>query len=246
MDTLTGRTALVTGGSRGIGAAVALRLAQEGAAVALTYVNSADKAEAVAGKIVADGGQTLAVKTNAADPHTPADAVERTVRELGGIDILVNNAGIFIGGALEDHTVDEVDRILAVNIRAVFLASQAAAPHMPEGGRIVTVGSALTDHVPAPGLTLYSMSKAALTGLTRGLARDLAPRGINASVVHAGLVDTEMNPADGPAAEFMRQIPALGRYGAAAEVADAVAFLAGDGGRYITGSVLTVDGGFSA
>lgn len=117
---------------------------------------------------------------------------------------------------------------------------------MPEGGRIVTVGSALTDHVPAPGLTLYAMSKAALTGLTRGLARDLAPRGINAPAVHAGLVDTEMNPADGPAAEFMRQIPALGRYGAAAEVADAVAFLAGDGERYITGSVLTVDGGFSA
>ncbi|CAG6390992.1 SDR family oxidoreductase [Streptomyces cocklensis] len=246
MDTLTGRTALVTGGSRGIGAAVALRLAQEGAAVALTYVNSADKAEAVAGKIVADGGRALAVRADAADPEAPADAVERTVRELGGIDILVNNAGIFIGGTLEDHTVDELDRILAVNIRAVFLASQAAARHMPEGGRIVTIGSALTDHVPAPGLTLYSMSKAALTGLTRGLARDLAPRGINASVVHAGLVDTEMNPADGPAAEFMRQIPALGRYGAAAEVADAVAFLAGNGGRYITGSVLTVDGGFSA
>ncbi|MFG1808611.1 SDR family NAD(P)-dependent oxidoreductase [Streptomyces sp. NPDC049040] len=246
MDALIGRTALVTGGSRGIGAAVARRLAREGAAVVLTYVNSAAKAQAVAGKIVADGGRALAIRADSADPAAPAKAVEQTVEELGGIDILVNNAGVFAGGALEDHSLEEVDRIIAVNIRAVFLASQAAARHMPEGGRIVTVGSALTDHVPASGLTLYAMSKAALTGLTRGLARDLAPRGINATVVHAGLVDTEMNPADGAAAAFMRNIPALGRYGNVEEVADAVAFLAGAGGRYITGSALVVDGGFGA
>lgn len=246
MDALTGRTALVTGGSRGIGAAVARRLAREGAAVALTYVESAGKAQAVAEKIIADGGRALAIRADSADPAAPAAAVEQTVRELGGIDILVNNAGVFAGGPLEDHTLEEVDRVLAVNVRAVLLTSQAAARHMAEGGRIVTVGSALTDHVPASGMTLYAMSKAALTGLTRGLARDLAPRGINATVVHAGLIDTDMNPADGAAAAFMRHIPALGRYGTAEEVADAVAFLAGDGGRYITGSVLTVDGGFTA
>jgi len=130
--------------------------------------------------------------------------------------------------------------------RAVFIASQAAARHMGEGGRIITIGSALAQRVPVPGMTLYTMTKAALTGLTKGLARDLGPRGITARVVHGGLIDTDMNPADGPAAELLSGVTTLGRYGDAEDIAAAVAHLAGDGGRYISGTTVTVDGGFAA
>jgi 3-oxoacyl-[acyl-carrier protein] reductase len=242
----TDRVALVTGGSRGIGAATAQRLAHDGYAVALTYARAADKARAVADKIAADGGRALVIKADSGDARAVIGAVEQTVREFGRIDVLVNNAGIFTGGPLEELTLEQLDHILAVDVRGVFLASQAAARHMGEGGRIVTIGSALTERVPASGMTLYTMCKAALTGLTRGLARDLGPRGINATVVHGGLIDTDMNPADGAAAEFMRAIPALGRYGTVHDIAEAVAFLAGEGGRYITGTAVTVDGGFAA
>jgi 3-oxoacyl-[acyl-carrier protein] reductase len=168
------------------------------------------------------------------------------VRDLGRIDILVNNAGIFAGGPLEEMTVDQADRLWAVDVRAVFAASQAAARHMTEGGRIISIGSALAERVPVPGLTLYAMCKAALTGLTRGLARDLAPRGITVTVVHGGLIDTDMNPADGPGAGLLRPVTAAGRYGQADDIAATVAYLAGDGGRYVTGTAVTVDGGFAA
>ena len=246
MSELTGKVALVTGGSRGIGAAVARRLAANGATVALTYVSSADKAEAVAKQIEADGGRALVIQADNADPAAVSAAVERTVRELGRLDILVNNAGVFDGGPFDEMTVERADRLWSVNVRAVFVASQAAARHLGAGGRIITIGSAVTERVPVPGMTLYAMSKAALTALTKGMARDLGERGILVTVVHGGLIDTEMNPADSPVAGSFSQVPALGRYGTAEDIADAVAYLASDGGRYITGTALTVDGGFAA
>jgi len=246
MGELAGKVALVTGGSRGIGAAIAQRLAREGAAVAFTYVTAADKAQAVAKHIDADGGRALVIQADSADPGAVVAAVEQTVQELGRLDILVNNAGVFIGGPVEEATVYQADRLWAVDVRAVFVASQAAARHMGEGGRIITIGSALADRVPAPGMTLYAMAKSALTGLTRGLARDLGPRGITVALVHGGLIDTDMNPADGPAASFLSSIPALGHYGGAEDIAALVTHLAGDGGRYVTGAAVSVDGGFAA
>jgi 3-oxoacyl-[acyl-carrier protein] reductase len=246
MNELSGKVALVTGGSRGIGAAIAQRLAHDGAAVAFTYVTAADKAQAVAKQIDADGGRVLVIQADNADPGAVTGAVEQTVREFGRLDILVNNAGIVIDGPLEEMTVEHADRLWAVDVRAVFAASQAAARHMSAGGRIITIGSALAERVPVPGLTLYAMVKSALTGLTKGLARDLGPRGITATVVHGGLIDTDMNPANGPAAAFLSTIPALGHYGTAGDIAAAVAHLAGDGGRYVTGTAITVDGGFAA
>jgi 3-oxoacyl-[acyl-carrier protein] reductase len=246
MNELSGKVALVTGGSRGIGAAIAQRLAHDGAAVAFTYVTAADKAQAVAKQIDADGGRVLVIQADNADPGAVTGAVEQTVREFGRLDILVNNAGIVIGGPLEEMTIEQADRLWAVDVRAVFAATQAAARHMSDGGRIITIGSALAERVPVPGLTLYTMVKSALTGLTKGLARDLGPRGITATVVHGGLIDTDMNPANGPAAAFLSTIPALGHYGTAGDIAATVAHLAGDGGRYVTGTAITVDGGFAA
>ncbi len=246
MKELAGKVALVTGGSRGIGAAIAQRLAQDGAAVALTYASAAEKAQAVAKQIEAGGGRVLVIKADNADPGAVTGAVEQTVRDLGRIDILVNNAGIFTGGPLDEMTVEQVDHTWAIDVRAVFLASQAAARHMTEGGRIINIGSALAERVPGSGLTLYAMCKAALTGLTKGLARDLAPRGITATVVQAGLIDTDMNPADGPGADVLRGVTALGRYGTVDEVAATVGYLAGEGARYMTGAAITIDGGFAA
>jgi 3-oxoacyl-[acyl-carrier protein] reductase len=246
MKELTGKVALVTGGSRGIGAAIAQRLARDGAAVAFTYVSAADKARAVAKQIDADGGQALVIRADNADPRAVTAAVEQTVRDLGRIDILVNNAGIFTGGPLEEMTVEQVDRTLAIDVRAVFLASQAAARHMSRGGRIINIGSALAERVPGPGMTLYAMCKSALTGLTKGLARDLGPRGITVTVVHGGLIDTDMNPADGPGSDFLSSVTALGRYGTADDIAATVAHLAGYGGSYASGTAITIDGGFAA
>jgi 3-oxoacyl-[acyl-carrier protein] reductase len=246
MSALAGKVALVTGGSRGIGAAVVRQLARDGAAVAFTYATAADKAQAVAKQIDADGGRVLVIRADSADPAEVTAAVEQTVRDLGRLDILVNNAGIFASGPLEEMTMEQADRLWAVDVRAVFAAAQAAARHMTEGGRIISIGSALAERTPVPGLTLYAMCKAALTGLTRGLARDLGPRGITATVVHAGLIDTDMNPADGPGAGILRPVTAVGRYGHADDIAAVVAHLAGEGGRYITGTAVTVDGGFAA
>jgi 3-oxoacyl-[acyl-carrier protein] reductase len=242
---LTGQVALVTGGSRGIGAAIALRLAREGAAVAFTYARASEAAQTVAKQIGSEGGRGIVIQADNADPAAVTAAVDQTVRELGRLDILVNNAGIFEGGPLETITVEQLDRLWAVDVRAVFLASQAAARHMA-GGRIINVGSALTERVPGPGLTPYAMAKSALTGLTKGLARDLAGRGINVTTIQGGAVDTEMNPADGPAADLLRPLTALGRYGTADEIAAAVVYLAGEAGRYITGTAISVDGGLGA
>ena len=245
MSGLAGRVALVTGGSRGIGAAIARRLAREGADVALTYVRAADQAQAVVKEVQALGRRAFAIQADSERPDAVVRAVEGTVAELGRLDILVNNAGIFPSGPLESVTLEEVDRTLAVHVRSVFLASQAAARHMGRGGRIISIGTCFVDRVPFPGVTLYTMSKAALTGLTKGLARDLGPRGITANVVHPGPIDTDMNPANGPGAEAERALLALGHFGEGEDIAATVAHLSGEGGRYITGASIAVDGGFA-
>ncbi|MBB4920062.1 SDR family NAD(P)-dependent oxidoreductase [Streptosporangium saharense] len=243
---LNGKVALVTGGSRGIGAAIARRLAAEGAAVAITYARAADRAHEVVREIEAAGGRGLAVPAEATDATALAEAVERTVATLGGLDILVNNAGIAPYGPIEEVTLEEVDRTLAVHARASFLLAQAAVRHMGDGGRIIGIGSSLAERVTAPGWTLYSMSKSALIGFTKGLARDLGPRGITVNLVHPGSTDTEMNPADGPDAAQERSYTALGRYCDPEDIAATVAHLAGPGARNITGTSVTVDAGTTA
>ncbi|MCX4884583.1 3-oxoacyl-ACP reductase family protein [Streptomyces sp. NBC_00847] len=242
--TLHGKTALVTGGSRGIGAATALRLAREGADVAITYVNGKEAAEEVVRRIEALGRRAVALRADSADAEEAGGAVERTARALGGLDVLVNNAGVGVLGPLEGLSLADVDRVLAVNVRGVFLASQAAATRMPAGGRIVTIGTCMTQRVPGPGGTLYATSKAALTGLTKALARELGGRGITANIVHPGPIDTDMNPAGGPYAADQAAMTALGRFGTAEEVAAMVVHLAG--AEYVTGAEFAVDGGFAA
>jgi NAD(P)-dependent dehydrogenase (short-subunit alcohol dehydrogenase family) len=243
---LDGRVALVTGGSRGIGAAIATRLAEDGAAVALTYRAGKDKAEAVVERIGRTGGRAVAIQADSADQEAVADAVERTVRELGRLDILVNNAGIFQAGPIEQFTAQERDEAIAVHVTAAFTASQAASRHLGEGGRIISIGSNLANRVPSAGMTLYSMTKSALEGLTRALARELGPRGITANLVHPGSTDTDMNPAEGAHADVQRSMSALGRYGTADDIAATVAHLAGPDGRSITGASLLVDSGTNA
>lgn len=246
MSDLNGKGALVTGGSRGIGAAICRRLALDGADVAFTYVRDRSQAETVLTEIEAMGRRGWAIQADSADAAALRQVVEDVVGRLGRLDILVNNAGRFPNGPLEDVTVDEIDRTLAVNVRAVFVASQAAARHMGAGGRIISIGSCFAERVPYAGVSLYAMSKAALLGLTKGLARDLGPRGITASLVHPGSTDTDMNPADGSTADHERTLIALGEYARPDDIAATVAFLAGAGGRYITGTAIAVDGGFAA
>ncbi|MFB9369282.1 glucose 1-dehydrogenase [Kitasatospora albolonga] len=242
---LDGKVALVTGGSRGIGAAVALRLAEEGAHVALTHQGSPEAAEAVAAKITAMGRSALAVRADSADPEAVRAAVAAVAGRFGRLDVLVNNAGVGAVGPIGEMTADQVDRVLAVNVRAPYLYAQAAAEHLGEGGRIVGIGSCMARRTAFPGSSLYATSKAALSGLTKALARELGPRGITVNLVHPGPVDTDMNPADGESAAFQHGFTALGRFGTPAEVADAVAYLAGEGARYVTGAELDVDGGFA-
>ncbi len=245
MASLNGRTALVTGGSRGMGAAIALRLAQDGADVALTYVQNEEAAHDVVRKIEAAGRRGIALRADAADPAAVTAVVDRAA-EHGRLDILVNNAGVGVLGPIGTLTLADVDRVLAVNVRAVFLASQAAAARMERGGRIISTGSCMVQRVPGPGGTLYATSKAALTGLTKALARELGDRGITANLVHPGPIDTDMNPADGPYAAPQSGMTALGRFGSPDEVASAVAYLASDEAAYMTGSEVLVDGGHTA
>ncbi|MFD5131018.1 SDR family oxidoreductase [Streptomyces olindensis] len=242
--TLDGKVALVTGGSRGIGAATALRLAREGADVAVGYVHGKEAAEDVVRAVEALGRRAVALRADAAQAADAAGVVDAAADALGGLDVLVNNAGVGVLGPLESLSLADVERVLAVNVRGVFLASQAAAARMGEGGRIITIGSCMAQRVPGPGGTLYAMSKAALTGLTKALARELGGRGINANLVHPGPIDTDMNPADGPYASGQAAMTALGRFGTADEVASTVAHLAG--AAYVTGAEFAVDGGHAA
>ena len=246
MSHLTGKVALVTGGSRGIGAATALRLARDGADVAVTYHRGADAAERIVDEIKQAGARALAVQAPAEDAAAVTAAVEHVVAEFGRLDILVNNAGIFSAGTIDQLGIDDFDTAVSVNVRAVFAAVRAAVGHLGEGGRIINIGSCLAEHVGRPGISLYSLTKSALVGFTKGLARDLGPRGITANVVHPGNTDTDMNPSDKEGAERDREIIALGRWGQPDDVAATVAHLAGESGRYITGAAISVDGGINA
>jgi len=246
MSRLEGKVALVTGGGRGIGAAIAKRLAQEGADVALTYLSSPDKAQEVAIAIKAKGRRAWAYAVDSADPAAIQECVERVVADFGRIDILVGNAGIHIVKPLDDFTLEDFERIIAVNVRAVFVGIQAAARHMDVGSRIITIGSVNADHAPAPNTGLYAMSKSALVGLTKGLARDLGPRGVTINLVHPGPVDTDLNPADGPFADTLRGMLAIPRYSAPHEIAGLVAYLASAESAFVTGATLTIDGGYTA
>ncbi|MCD9572681.1 3-oxoacyl-ACP reductase family protein [Pseudomonas protegens] len=243
---LSGKVALIQGGSRGIGAAIVERLAAEGASVAFTYVSSASKAQALQDSIIAKGGKALAIHADSADAEAIRRAVNDSVKAFGRLDILVNNAGVLAIAPLDEFKLEDFDRTLAINVRSVFIATQEAARHMGEGGRIINIGSTNADRMPFAGGGPYAMSKAALVGLTKGLARDLGPRGITINNVQPGPVDTDMNPADSDFAASLMDLMAIRRYGHAEEVAGFVAYLASAEAGYITGASLSIDGGFSA
>ena len=246
MKKLATQVALVTGGSRGIGAATVRRLAADGAAVAFTYTRSTEKAQALAAEINAAGGRALAIGADSARALDIVNAVTQTVAEFGGLDILVNNAGIYIGKNFQEHTIDEYDQLMAVNVKAVYVAALEAVKHLKPGGRIITVGSNMADNAIGHQTTLYTMSKSALQGFTRGLARDLGPKGISVTLVQPGPTATDMNPAEGEHADHARTRMALGKYGSAEDVAGLISFLTSDEAGHITGSWVTMDGGFNA
>jgi 3-oxoacyl-[acyl-carrier protein] reductase len=225
---------------------VAVRLAQEGADVALTYQHNEQRAADVVEEIEAAGRRAVAMRVDSADPAGVVAAVDRVAGELGRLDILVNNAGAFLLGPIGELTLEDFEQTVAVNVRAPFVASQAAARHMVSGGRIINIGSNAAERVVFPGFSLYSMSKTALIGLTKALGRELGPRAITVNLVNPGATDTELNPADGPNAATINGFIALAEYARPADVAATVAFLAGPDGRYITGASVNVDGGFTS
>ena len=245
MSELTGKRALVTGASRGIGAAIAVALAEKGADVAITYERSADRAAEVVRQIEKKGRKALAIQADSADPAAVKRSVETAAQTLGGLDILVNNAGIALYDAIASVSVDHIDALLDVNVRAPVLASQAAIPHLKKGGRVINIGSAGAERIVGDTGTVYYMTKSALQSFTRGLARELGPRDITVNLVQPGSTDTEMNPANGEFADFQRALMPLGRYSEPQDVAAAVAFLASPAARQITGTILTVDGGLN-
>ena len=243
---LKNKRAIVTGGSRGIGAAIVKRLANEGADVAFTYSSSPDRANEVAKSTQALGVKAVAIQADSADAAAVAAAVERTVSELGGIDILVNNAGIGVFAPIDEFKLADFDRILAINVRGVFVATQAAVKYMKEGGRIINIGSTNAERMPFAGGAVYAMSKSALQGLVQGAARDLGPRGITINNVQPGPVNTDLNPDTGEFAEMLKKVNAIPRYATADEIAGMVAYLASPEAAYVTGANLMIDGGFSA
>lgn len=246
MGALSGKSALVTGGSRGIGAAIAKRLAKEGSDVAITYSSSPERAQQVVDDIVMAGGKAVAIKADAADQAAVRAGVQQAVTEFGKIDILVNNAGLLALGSITEFPADEFEKALSVNVRSVFTAIQEALRHMPDGGRIITIGSVNSERMPFQGGSVYAMTKGAVASFTKGLARDLGARNITVNNIQPGPVDTEANPASGPFADTMLGLLALKRYGHADEVAAMTAYLAGPEAGYITGASLLIDGGFAA
>ena len=242
---LHGRRAIVTGGSRGIGAAIVRRLAAEGARVVFTYAASAEAATALVDEIEASGGHAVALRADSADVAQLREAIRIGVERLGGLDILVNNAGILLHGTVDAVALPDFERMFAVNVRAVFVAVQAAFGHLGDGGRIVTIGSVTADRTGFPGASVYSMTKGAVASMTRGLARDLGPRGVTVNTVEPGPTDTDMNGTPG-LLDRLAPLMALGRVGKDVEVANLVAWLAGPESSYVTGAALTVDGGYLA
>lgn len=244
-SSLSGRRALVTGGSRGIGAEIVRRLAADGAEVAFTYGASAADAEKLVAKVAEAGGTAVAIQADSADPEQVARSVDEAVAHLGGLDILVNNAGVAHVDAAETFPLEQFDRLVAINIRAVFVAIQRALAHLGEGGRIINIGSVNADRVPVAGLSVYAMTKGAVASLTLGLARELGPRGITVNNVQPGPIATDMNPEEGEFADWARPITSLGRYGRTSEIASAVSYLAGPEASFVTGTNWNVDGGFT-
>jgi 3-oxoacyl-[acyl-carrier protein] reductase len=246
MSELTKRVALVTGGSRGIGAAVAKRLARDGASVAITYAKDTRAAAAVVKAIELGGGQAIAIQADAANVEAVKAAVERTVATFGRLDVLVNNAGTAIPKPFEETTLEEMDRVIDINIRGVFAATQVALKHMKDGGRIIMIGSAVGERAVAPGLVPYAATKGAVKMFTQALSREVGSRGITVNNVQPGPIDTDLNPASGDWAVPQKAATALSRYGHVDEVAALVAFVVGPESSYITGANLTVDGGMNA
>ncbi len=240
------KVALVTGGSRGIGAAIVRRLAQEGADVAFTYAASDQAAKDLTRELEVHGGRILSIKADSRDASAVHGAVDQVANQLGRLDILINSAGVFYAGPVEDASLQEIDDTLAIHTRAVFVASQAALAHMGSGGRIISIGSCFAQRVPYGGVTLYAMSKSALIGFTKGLAREVGGRGITVNIVDPGSTDTDMNPADGPTVEAELELMAVKRYARPGEIAAAVGYLAAAESQFITGASLAIDGGFTA
>jgi 3-oxoacyl-[acyl-carrier protein] reductase len=245
MTNLQGKRALVTGGARGIGAAIVRRLAADGADVAFTYSNSAEQAEKLVVEVAGEGGKAVAIHADSADAEQVAASVEQTVADLGGLDILVNNAGVAHLGDVETFPLADFDRSVAINVRAVFVAIKQAVPHLGDGGRIINIGSINAERVPANGMAVYAMTKAAVAGLTRGLARDLGSRGITVNNVQPGPVATDMNPDTGEFADLVREVMAVSDYGQPRDIASAVSYLASAEAGFITGANWNVDGGFT-
>src|SRR5580700_1025336 len=243
---LEGKIALITGGSRGIGAAIAKRLAADGANVAITYTKGADAAASVVKEIERAGGKAIAIQADAGDAGAVTAAVEKTVATFGGLDVLVNNAGTAVPKRFEETTLEELDRLIDINIRGVFVATQAALKHMKSGGRIIMIGSAVGERAIAPGLVPYAATQGAVKMFTQALSREVGSRGITVNNIQAGPIDTELNPASGDWAVPQKAATALDRYGRVDEIAAMVAFVAGPESSYITGANLTVDGGMNA
>jgi 3-oxoacyl-[acyl-carrier protein] reductase len=246
MSNLTNKVALITGGSRGIGAAIAKRLSAEGASIAITYAKDATSANEVVRAIEQKGGKAIAIKADGGDASAVKAAVQKTVETYGQLDVLVNNAGTAIPKPFEETPLEEIDHVLNLNVRGVMVATQEALKHLKSGGRIIMVGSCVGERVIAPGLVSYSATKGAVKMFTQGLAREIGGRGITVNNVQPGPIDTDLNPAAGDWAVSQKAATAIGRYGTVDEVAGLVAFLAGPESSYITGANLTVDGGTNA
>ena len=243
---LEGKIALITGGSRGIGAAIAKRLAADGASIAVTYSKGVDAAASIVREIELAGGKAIAIQADAADADAVRNAVEKTVTTFGGLDVLVNNAGTAIPMTVEETTLADFDRLFAVNVRGAFVATHAALKHIKSGGRIIMIGSCVGERVFMPGMAPYSATKGAIKMFAQGLARELGARGITVNNVQPGPIDTDLNPASGEWAAVQKAVVPLDRYGQPAEVAALVAFVAGPESSYINGANLTVDGGVNA